>query len=632
MRIKKYALTSAVAGSLAFAACTDANYDLSDINTLAQVKINNITVPVNVDEMVLDSLLDIKADSKIKKMKNGSYAVVVEDVIKESKEIKFDPIKVNKPSVDPITSTISKDKINFIAIPGTIKGSEEVINFAVPHESSVLDFTSTTVDNAVQGIDAVEIEEGTGNLKINIAFSNVDGIKSFYIKGLVIQLPKGLQVECDEATFNYEEGKLVFPATIKTTGLNYVANLKITGIKNNGQVDFTPGTKGVKGSQGKLSVKDDIKVVAGTIHVYGENLEGYDGSVAPLTSVAKALASDNVGYKADVTFASNLIVNVFHGDIYYEIDGISVNSVDLTDLPDALTETGTELGIDNPQLYLYINNPILQSYADTKIVNDPYAVLNITPRTVKEKGDAIKSGQVTFGVAENYIVCAPRPENVSYKSESDPSYDFSHITNRVAYPGLGNMLKFKDGKTGEFRVPDSLAIDIEEPKFDTKVKSFHLGAYGKVNGKYAFYAPVKLTPDSKVVYSDTIDIDADDLDDVNIEKLLVKATITTSAPASSIVATVYPIEKGYEGKPNKAKREKELERVITVNGDAEGNIKNSDFSLEYDLTGQEPIKALKGLVFKVKVNASGNDDLKPSQTVKIGRINITASGAYEKEL
>lgn len=630
---------------MAFVACTDANYDLSDINTLAQVKINNIKVPVNVDELVLDSLLDLDEDGKIKRI-NGSYAVVVEDVIEESDEIKFDPIKVNKPDVAPIQSTIKHDDIEFVAIPGySIPGGDEVLNFDIPNESSVMNFTSETVDNAVRGIDLIEIEDGTGNLTINISFSNVSGVKSFVIKGLKLQLPKGILVKCNSATFNETEGTLSFDDDIKTTSLNHTINLKVTGIKNNNKVDFKAGMpKGDEDAKGSLTFKDDIKVLAGKIYVYGRNLEYFNGTSAPMESVSKALSCDNVGYKTDVKFASDLSVNVFHGNLYYNVEGISVSTVDLTDLPDELKETGTELGIENPQLYLSINNPIMQKYPKTITAEDPYAVLNITPRTTTAKGEAIKSDKVTFGKPENCIVCAPKPDGVSYKSAEDPTYDFSNINTRIPFPGLTDMLKYEvekiktdDGRDSTvYRVPDSLAIDIDDPVFDTKVTNFHLGTYGKVSGKYAFYAPIKLTDNSKIVYSDTIDIDSDDLDDVYIYDLLLNAAITTSAPAKSVVATAYPVEKAYETKSAKEREDRQnaLKQEITITADGQGNIKDKAFSVHFDPTtkGLAPINGLTGIVFKVNVIASGKDDLKPSQTIKLSGIKATASGAYEKEL
>jgi hypothetical protein len=55
--------------------CVNGDYDLSDVDTTVGVKINDLTIPLNLDEVTLKSVLELEDDSQIKEV-NGEYAVI----------------------------------------------------------------------------------------------------------------------------------------------------------------------------------------------------------------------------------------------------------------------------------------------------------------------------------------------------------------------------------------------------------------------------------------------------------------------------------------------------------------------------------------------------------------------------
>ena len=57
--------------------CTDNDYDLSDIDTNARFSVNDLIIPINLDEIKLDYVIDLKTDSKIKKNDDG-YTYIVD--------------------------------------------------------------------------------------------------------------------------------------------------------------------------------------------------------------------------------------------------------------------------------------------------------------------------------------------------------------------------------------------------------------------------------------------------------------------------------------------------------------------------------------------------------------------------
>ncbi len=65
--MKRYLLPATpLAAMLLLTGCMDDNYDLSNINTTTEVKVNGLTIPVNLNEVKLDALIDLGEDSDIK--------------------------------------------------------------------------------------------------------------------------------------------------------------------------------------------------------------------------------------------------------------------------------------------------------------------------------------------------------------------------------------------------------------------------------------------------------------------------------------------------------------------------------------------------------------------------------------
>ena len=84
MTFKHFWLTG-VSAACIFSSCVDDNYDLSDIDTTVRVNVNDLTVPVKLDEILLSSI--IEEGDRIKVV-NGEYAVT-EDGEFESKEVEI---------------------------------------------------------------------------------------------------------------------------------------------------------------------------------------------------------------------------------------------------------------------------------------------------------------------------------------------------------------------------------------------------------------------------------------------------------------------------------------------------------------------------------------------------------------
>lgn len=58
--MKQKLLAAAAAACLLMTGCVDSNYDLSDIDTTSELRVDNLTLPINVDAMRLADVFDIE--------------------------------------------------------------------------------------------------------------------------------------------------------------------------------------------------------------------------------------------------------------------------------------------------------------------------------------------------------------------------------------------------------------------------------------------------------------------------------------------------------------------------------------------------------------------------------------------
>lgn len=70
--------------ALSLTGCVDDKYDLKDIDTTSRVTVNNLTVPVNLESIKLDNVIDMDDNENIKTLTdaNGNkyYALQEEEI------------------------------------------------------------------------------------------------------------------------------------------------------------------------------------------------------------------------------------------------------------------------------------------------------------------------------------------------------------------------------------------------------------------------------------------------------------------------------------------------------------------------------------------------------------------------
>ena len=103
MKHFKFMLTGMSALSLlALSSCMDDAYDLSDIDTTARLQVKELTIPLNLDHITLEQIINLDESSEIVKETDANGNLIY--AIKKEGTFKSDPINVaqfttSKPSI-----------------------------------------------------------------------------------------------------------------------------------------------------------------------------------------------------------------------------------------------------------------------------------------------------------------------------------------------------------------------------------------------------------------------------------------------------------------------------------------------------------------------------------------------------
>lgn len=564
---------------MAMSSCVDNNYDISDIDTTVEVRVNDLIIPINLEQIKLGTILDLDPNDRIQNI-NDKYALVEDGEI-NSNDISIGAIFINSPHINPIHKEISinsfSSKSNFETALPTIHLEDLLSSF---------NYSYYNVDNSIKGIKnvstndfylgiAIQLTDPTGTLN-NLKFKNLD-----------LQLPSGLDGTVTKGNYDKHSG-------IVSLGEVNLQNGKFYFTININKIDLLPPMV-------TFDVEKHEFVFATNIGISKAEIE--------IESISGTTFPSNLALDINFTLP-DLNINSFSGIIDYEFSGFTINAVDLNDLPDILTQSQTNIGITNPQIYMTLNNPldIYGLYATASIGITPVRD-NVSGTTYSPDNGAFEIGKVTesnpVGSIFNYCLS---PQGASDEMKSS----YTNLTD-IKFTTLSDVLSGNG-------IPQSLSIEIENPRVpDLQVTDLKIGEnLGKIHGEYKLYAPLAFTENTKIVYSsEETGWSSDDLNAITISTLEIKTTVKNGLPISINLS----------GNP------------LDVNGSIINNVEIEGAEIEGNTTKDVTIKisgAIKGLD-GIKYEAIGttvNSEiaLSPSQAIELTNIRAKVSGSYIKEL
>ncbi|MCH5346564.1 MAG: hypothetical protein J1E63_05605 [Muribaculaceae bacterium] len=568
-----------LAMALSVSGCIDSNYDLSDIDSTVKVPVNDLVIPINIDEITLSNVFNLKDDSKIKEI-NGVYAFV-EDGNFSSKGVNIPAVHVNSPAITPTVAQIS--------LPGGLPESvpaDMQLTFDIGGESTAYDAKTTDVSEFIVSVSKATTQF---DLDVNITLDGLKGmINNLRLKGLQMKLPKGLTIQNAGSNYNPETG-IYNVGDVTSTGNVVTLHYVVTAI------DFEKAGVTYNYANHTMSFTEDLALSKATMVIQGSDI------IVPASKLPSQFSLTTSFRLGDIDITS------ITGRIKYDIDGVSVSDVYLNNLPTFLTQAGTDIKIVNPQIYLSLTNPLhdYQLEAQTGLTITSY------------RNDAVEG---TYSLdAPGYFTIKGVSGQEKYNYYLSPQavtslYPGYTGATHVGYAGLSNVLS-GDG------IPTRLSVDFVNPCIpEQTVSNIRLGQdLGDVEGKYTFYAPLALKNGSTVLYTDVADgWSSEDLDAVTIEALSVDMIVNTDIPVA-LDFTAYPIDKNGNRIGN-----------VEIDGaDIDANAKDQKVTIK--ITGE--IHNLDGICYTATLKASADQKaLSPDMTIKLTNIRPRVTGYYEKEL
>lgn len=564
---------------VALTSCFDDKYDLSDIDKTVRVNVDDLVIPINIENVTLGNLITINPDDRLQ-IVNGAYCVV-QDGEFTSSDIVISPVSLPAPVIQPTVTTIT------LVTPAAItprSGGINEVSYKLHSEDASFEYTG----NGSASVTQIEKIYGSVTFTVRIAIGGLEQlIHGMELRDLVLQLPAGLDLSVDNGgVYDSETGLLSFSSLdCPPTGMDITVNVR--------EIDF-PRMGGVY-SPSHVKISGNLRVVSGELVVRDTDIK----SGLTVMDIPHQLTMTN-----NYTMSSIDITN-FTGRVHHKITGVNINDIDLADLPDAVTGEGTVITLANPQIYLQVVNPV-SSFGLRALSGLSYTSYPRYDGGEERTGSLETPLEVSAtGGIDNFCL-APHtpeltlpdyPECVFYKFES-----LSYILN------CGNG------------VPSRIGVHLDDPEIpEQTVTRFELGTnLGQVSGKYSFVAPLAFGSGSKVVYSDVLDGWGSDVQDITVENLTINLTVDSDLPLG-VTLTGEPIDAS--GNPIPGIRIEGAEITPAAKGQ------------NVSITTTGSFSGMDGVRFTATVEAGSDQSaITPDMGIKLTNVRPRVSGYYQKEL
>lgn len=516
-----------------FVGCVDNEYDLDkDIDMTIGVGGNMLTIPSSsTSNYTLSQILDLDDDSSIKPDANGDYVLRV-DGNTTSSEFKIDEV-----SLHDLSGNSYSARVNFPTIPSGITVPDGKLKVIIgegaadtqwnrglaPFDNSV-NIAGSNIDHAIVNISevATDIQIKFG---LSCSFTNYNG---------QLLIERGFTINFDEAF------------TVDLAG-----NVDFCEVRNSHTLVFT-ADKSVNASGFRLPVKIS-KIALGNQGLDANHNFRFNAAIKTTGNLSIATSGIVAGTapSLNITTTSRVVSAKIVSATGIVNPDIDVNDIEfsISDIPDFLREEGNCLDINNPCVYLTINNT-------SNVTVDVEAVLTGYMDNAPIAGSTVRiagNNKITVKPGINKI-CVSRIGGANGWTD-------------VKVPDLSNIIK---------TIPDEIRIQCDAAVAQQPTV-FELGRSYTFSIDNEVVAPLSFGPDLSFTYSDSDDGWDEDLGDYNFKTVVITLEAVNTIPLKMRPEVTPIFKQGYS---------KTVE--VTVDGEIGGG------SLENPTTSKLTIE-LKGL-------------------------------------
>lgn len=590
-----------VTAVLLTASCTDKQYDLSDINTESRFMVKELIIPLRMEPIKLDAIISIDDDSDIKKDEQGNYYFWKKCTNPfSSKDVNIEKITIANPA------DISEKIVVNITPPGFVNKVEQnqlgnktigeilndpslsnllgvdvnstIYNVAI-NDTRDINLRANNIDTRITRLEKLGVDPLTISIDVRLE-ELMSLVNTFIFKDLTVPLPCGFSITNISNNGNYDS----------ETGVLSFAELNINNAKTNIQgtvtgFTYAPMEKDHAKFDSQKHTFEYIKHcnITGTASIKFSQLN-------PNATMQDIIDVTKVTYSCNVRFSDALVVNSFSGGVNYELEDVTIDPVKINNLPEMLRESGTNIELKNPQLYLDVHNPFYKNN-----ISITTGLLIVGNDSVPKNKDGYS---LTFDEEHNKTVLSPNDDNLYMKG-------YKH----KPFTELRNLL------SGD-KVPEKLDIKIVKPVLDVdNVKDFELGKnHPGITGTWEFFTNLCLTDSTRIKYTK----EWDDWGSGDLNKLTIEKGIITCKIKKDIELDADYFEFILLGRDGKI-----LSGRTKLHG-------NEEQSIEIRLEGS-PAKNIYGGKVNVSLRGRGNN-LNKNQTIEISDLRLIVDGYYDTDL
>lgn len=545
----------ALLGLVGVVSCDD-TFDLSNVSTDITLG-GTLTVPIGTtDTLRLSRLIDETDELRVDE--NGAYALMTDgDMTVDVARI--EPVHVNDLSALPLEA--------YLPVSGI--GSATVAEFplSVPIAETMVVDSEVDVPAEVESLTAVEVEPMTSHLHVKISTNNASSLAklaNLRVEGFKMQFPDVLVFGQGIEGMDYSTNTLTSNIVFDSNG-DFDIPLEVVGLKDLPSVE-----------NGKLRTHRLIPV-EGTLLATGRNVS----------------ASDLDGLKLTMNFLiPEFSITKVEGVFDTNID-IASEVVSLGEIPDILKDEETEINLNEIGLAVDVENPVGVPFR---------ATLHL--EALDESGQRINAPvTVAVDVAKAAGFDAPSVSRFfitnSAVLQTPAGYE------RVLAPDLNRLVK---------RIPSSIRITSDVDVDRTQSHFLYLGRSYTSAVAYNVSMPFDFGENSRVVYRETVDNLASDLEDISdkVSEMEVAAEVYSTVPMELMVK-VTP----YDTAGNDMSDRLDYTSTLTLDPGAEGaDPQPKEITLKERVDGS--LESLDRLEIVVTGDTKGAVTvLKPSQYVLV---------------
>lgn len=542
----------AMAGMFALSGCTDSDYDFNEIDATMGFGSDGLTLPVNsTDTIKLADVLELDGSDCVVEKSNGDYVF-------EQKGEKVDPVH---PEIDTITvkSVESREGEIWLKVEPIPGGT----GFTISAEGVAQTFTYSG-DKPAE-VKSLSYVGTVATMCLTVSFPTQLSSAVSSISNLTMQLPAYMDISnVNASTACTVSGSTLVFANIPTSRpLKVSAN--VTGL------DFKASDK----SLGSVAIAGDKVDMSGTIRV---------AVTATVTGGTGVTGVDGKRISSSFTLDKIIIENA-RGIFDPEINLDDLGSVDITGVPDFLTDGDVWVDLYNPVIKLSVFNDM--------------AVGGVISGTITSYKDGVKLKSIDVSdipvkPSGTTKVCICRRKDGINIAEYDVVRDYADLSELIR------------------EIPDRITFSASARADASKESSFKLGTPSPytIQPEYSFMAPIMFDQNASIVYKDTIDGWHEDIEDFELAKgsyINLSTTIENRVPAYlNVDVTPIDVDGNAMGSDEISV---EVSNSVLASGDGE---KSTETQLSVDIKQNKDgaLSRLDGLVFHVSAKAS-EDGQKP---------------------